>query len=108
VNMREHDPELLAWIVFRRVHGGGVVKAGDCWLDHGQPMPRYLPIALDDFTRSGLVALGASDPLTEATQRAVLTEAGQLRYAALLPRYGGCNARAVREAPRARCRRHGG
>jgi hypothetical protein len=49
--------ELAEWMALRRVCGGGVAMAGDCYLDLGRPMPGYLDDPLDGLRRRGLAEL---------------------------------------------------
>lgn len=77
------SPRLLSWIVLRRVHGGGVVKLGDRWLDHGRPTPCHLADTFDALTAAGLLVLADPDPVAIGQRRATTTGAGRTRYAAL-------------------------
>ena len=74
-------PELLAWIAFRRVCGGGVAAFGGMYLDGGRPVPCYLPDALDGLARTGMLALAEADAW--GLQRVVTTSTGRARYVEL-------------------------
>lgn len=73
--------DLYGWIALRRVSGGGVAQAGDCWLDGGHRVPGYVADALTEFLAGGLVALAGQDPY--GMRRAALTDTGTARYEGL-------------------------
>ena len=77
------SPQLLAWCVLRRVVGGGVVKLGNRWLEHGRRTPMHLAETFDALTVAGLVVLADPDPVAVGQRRASATEAGRIRYAQL-------------------------
>lgn len=77
------DPELLAWIVLRRVVHGGVVRVGRCYLDHARPVPGYLLETLHELISAGFLAVADPDPIAEASRRVTATAAGLARYAVL-------------------------
>jgi len=72
--------ELREWMALRRVCEGAVTKLVAHWLDHGRPVPCYLPDVLDDLTCGGLIALADPDPMLSGMRRAIITPAGRTRY----------------------------
>ena len=72
--------ELIDWMALSRVHGGGVVRYREEYLDGGAPMPRYLlpELLFDVLLRVGLLTLDQPDQLRLETVS--LTDAGQARY----------------------------
>ncbi len=74
-------------IAMRRVSRGSVAKLSGHWLDGGRPVSCFLPDALVSLIEAGFVALADPDPDNAGQRRAVLTDAGAVRYAALIERY---------------------
>lgn len=75
--------EVIELIALRRVHDGDVVLVGGQWLDHEHPVASYLPDALVELVRTGLIVVAIADDAT-STLRAALTTAGTARYQELL------------------------
>lgn len=75
------SPELVASLVLRRAHDGGVAKVGDRYLDGGHPTPGYLAGAFDELINAGLLAIADADPY--GFRRVSVTETGRTRYAQL-------------------------
>jgi hypothetical protein len=75
--------------VLRRVHGGGLAKVGEVYLDGGRRTSEHLAGPLAELTAAGLLGLADPDPVTEATRAVVLTEAGSSRYAELCEQQPG-------------------
>jgi hypothetical protein len=69
---------LYDWIALRRVSGGGIAGAGDCWFDGGRRVPDHVADALVTLCEAGLVALAGPNSTTMA--RAALTDAGAERF----------------------------
>lgn len=68
-------------IALRRVKDGGVVKLNWRYLDHGRPVPEYLPYALNCLTNQGIIALADPDPDVAGSQRLSLTHKGLALHA---------------------------
>lgn len=78
--MSEHGPS--EWLALHRVHEGGVAKVAGIYLDHGYPVPSHLIGLFDRLTWAGLLMVAEGDPVWDLRQLS-LTDAGQVRYAAL-------------------------
>lgn len=53
------------------------------YFGHGRPVPCFLPDALDDLNRSGLLARADPNPMAGGMQRVAMTDTGLARYTAL-------------------------
>ncbi|MGH3914768.1 MAG: hypothetical protein ACRDTC_15370 [Pseudonocardiaceae bacterium] len=86
VNTDQFPPKALTgtalreWMALRRVGEGAVTKLGTHWLDHGRPVPCFLPDTLNDLTHTGLITLTDPDPLLGGRHRATITPAGHTHY----------------------------
>ena len=76
--------DLHDWMALRRVTGGGVTQAGDCWLENGHRIPGYIADALTALLAGGLVTLADQDPY--GLRRSALTDSGATRYECLCQR----------------------
>jgi hypothetical protein len=72
--------DLYHWIALRRVFDGEVTRLGDCWRDHGHPVPGYVTDSLDELLRGGLVMLADPDSTAENVAPAALTNTGIARF----------------------------
>lgn len=60
---------------------GGVTKLASGYLNYGRPVADYRADAFDGLIKTGLLALGQSDPIGQ--QQVCVTHIGQVRYAAI-------------------------
>ncbi|MGH3939484.1 MAG: hypothetical protein ACRDTG_12815 [Pseudonocardiaceae bacterium] len=79
--------ELREWMALRRVSEGAVTKLGTHWLDHGRPVPCFLPDTLNDLTHTGLITLTDPDPLLGGRHRATITPTGHTHYRQLYAKH---------------------
>jgi hypothetical protein len=61
------SPELAVALVLHRVHGGGVVKPDEDYLEHGVPAPGSLARVFDELLDAGSLAPAAGDDVSTTT-----------------------------------------
>jgi hypothetical protein len=81
VTVAKPSAQLVVLLALHRVHGGGVAKVGERYVDGGFPTPGYMAGTFEELVQGGLLALAGRD--SRGRRQVTLTEAGHAWHAQL-------------------------